>query len=185
VEDAIRAIRLEQASVNPQREEDGKIMLLPSGIDEPRVVAELVQALYAEISRANSDRGPRSRRRLRVAFHEGLTMLRGERFIGDAVATARMLCDSAPCRRALRDTPDAQLVMIVSQQIFDDDVAHGHGNLPATQFTGVTTAGRRGSRLPAWIYLPGLGPTDMAGSSNPAGGLPGHRDPRRQDTGFG
>jgi hypothetical protein len=102
-----------------QSADDGEVVVLPVGIDEPRTVTFLLNWLVRALRRPDSSwEGPQVR--LRVAVHEGITMLTGGVFDGPAVRQARRLLGALPLSRALRSRPTANLAVLFSDRIYAD-----------------------------------------------------------------
>jgi hypothetical protein len=106
---------------------DGLRLLLPP--DQPAIralgpfVNELDAALRAHRMRANDA----ARLRLRVVAHHGLAYFDGGVWAGDALVLAARLLDAEPLRQALKDNPDANLALIVSEAIHKDVIVDEYG----------------------------------------------------------
>jgi hypothetical protein len=122
--------------------ETGQTGVFPVGIDEPRVVASLVDALVRAAAMVGI--------RFRLAFDEGVTTLAAGGFGGTAIATVRRLADSPQLRAALASDPGACLAVMMSRPVFEElDPA-----LPADRFRQVEIARLdQGQRDTAWIFV--------------------------------
>jgi hypothetical protein len=98
---------------------DGEVVVLPVGIDEPRIVTLLVNWLVHALRRTNGARAGRHVR-LRVAVHEGITTLIGGVFDGPAVKQACRLLGALPLSAALASKPMADLAVLFSDRIYAD-----------------------------------------------------------------
>lgn len=154
--DACSASGLDRILLNRQDTTEGEIALLPVGIDEPRAVASLVDGLLHALARINGPLAASAHTRLKMAVHEGITILAASGFAGLAVAKARRLARSRPLRSALAGHPNADLAVIISDQVFADVGQFDQPSLPASQFRRVAIGS-----LPeepqdvGWIYVPG------------------------------
>ena len=161
---------LDRMLLNHQAHGEVRVGLLPVGIDEPRVVASLLDGLSRAIAELNVSQAGQASTRLRLAFHEGVTTLAADGFGGTAVARVRELAESPPLRAALDEHPHASLAVLLSDPLFQDICPFGYPELSADQFRPVEIAGldhTRGSI--AWICVPG-----RPGDGRPAAGvLPG------------
>jgi hypothetical protein len=128
-----------------------ELALLPPGIDEPRSIAALVGAVRAVLDEVNDEAGPRLR--IRVVFHQGITRLVDERFTGRAVTTIGQLIQSPSIGAAWVRCPSADLVVIVSDELFPDLADHRIGRLDADDFDRVAADETAGSEPRGWIYV--------------------------------
>jgi hypothetical protein len=159
--EACRSAGLDRVLVNAKqgdrapRGDDAMVALLPAGIDEPRAITALVRALDEELRRANGSRDEQGRVRLRMAVHEGVTMLTAGGFAGRAVDRARQLACSPPLHAALRAYPEADLIVLLSGQVYDDVTQFGDPYLAPDLFQRAEiTSPARGYRDTGWIYVP-------------------------------
>ncbi len=153
--DACSSAGLDRVLVNAQRTDDTEVALLPAGIDEPRAIGSLVGSLAEALHRMNVGRGKYVRVRLRMAVHEGITILTAKGFSGQAVVRACRLAGSRPLRAALAADPDADLIVMLSDQVFEDVVQFGHSFLPRDRFRRAeSTDPTRGYSDAGWIYVP-------------------------------
>jgi hypothetical protein len=132
--------------------EPGKeqVALLPVGIDEPRVVSSLIDGLSRAIAELNAA-CPAAPLQLRVAFHEGVTVLAGDSFSGTAVGRVRQLAADAHLRAALATRPRAGLAALLSDSVFEGIEQCEDLVLPPSQFQPVDL-GAAGADRQAWIY---------------------------------
>jgi hypothetical protein len=129
---------------------DGEVVVLPVGIDEPRTVTILVNCLLHALRQANGG-WMRPHVRLRVAVHEGLTMLIGGVFDGPAVRKACGLLGALPLTAALASRPMADLAVLFSDRIYADLGQY----LPAEEFTSVEIGDpAASSREVGWLLVP-------------------------------
>lgn len=159
--DACRSAGLDRVLVNAvhadrgEQGEDAMVALLPAGIDEPRAVTSLVSALDEELRRANGSRDETGRVRLRMAIHEGVTVLTHGGFAGRAVDRARRLACSPPLQAAFGAYPGADLIVMLSGQVYDDVTQFGDPYLAPDLFQRTEIAGpARGYRDTGWIFVP-------------------------------
>jgi hypothetical protein len=153
--DAAERGAIDRAQWFRQQQGDGELALLPPGIDEARVITSLVRELRTGLFQHNRHANAAARLRLRVAVHQGITHVAANGFAGEAVNTVCRLCDSAPAKTALQRHGQSDLVLIVSQAIYEDVIAHDVCDVRAREFSQVTV------ELPdkdfsarAWIYVP-------------------------------
>ncbi|WP_283137751.1 hypothetical protein [Rhizohabitans arisaemae] len=133
----------------------GLLLLLPPGVDEAKVIGDLLGELRAVLWRHNRHAGASGRIRLRLAFHQGLTRIGEVGFVGRAVDTVRRLCSCAELRRELIRHPDADLAAILSEQLFDDVIEHERHGLRRCSFRAVDVR-EDGCTRRAWIHVQGV-----------------------------
>jgi hypothetical protein len=132
---------------------DGELSVLPDDVSEARVVDDFVRELHAELRRRNRYLLPAARMRLRLAVHHGVVRKAGMGFSGKGVVEVSRLADSAEAHVAL-DRSDAELVLVVSQRVFEDTIGQPHTTYDPGLFREVEVHNKE-SRLRAWLLLPG------------------------------
>ncbi|MFE6777210.1 hypothetical protein [Streptomyces sp. NPDC057702] len=137
-----------------QAQGDGHLAVLPMDGSEPRVVDDYLRHLAAALAEHNRTRVPEARMRLRAAVHHGPVEIADNGFAGQAVVTTCRLRDATPLRRALAAAPAADLVLGLSNSVFQTTVAGGHTTLRAEAFRQVTVDEKEYRAL-AWVWLPG------------------------------
>jgi hypothetical protein len=119
IADMCHSTRFCELPLYRQRAENGEVVMLPVGIDEPRTLTLLIGWLARALHLAEVDcDGPRMR--LRVAVHEGITMLDAGEFDGPAIRKACWLLAARPLRAALASRPGANLAVLFSGRIHED-----------------------------------------------------------------
>lgn len=123
---AASAVGLERSSWRIQHSGDGEFCVLPPTVREQLVADQFVRELVAGLRRFNADRVEAATLRLRVAIHYGRLIETPTGFAGPApVETARLL-NGEPVRAELRSNPQAHLALIISDVVFQDNVASYH-----------------------------------------------------------
>jgi hypothetical protein len=146
---------LDRVLLNAHRTGDMEIAVLPVGIDEPRVIPSMISSLAETLRVLNADQDDGARIRLRMALHEGVTILTADGFTGGAVSGACQLADSPPLRAALATERDADLAVMLSDQVFRDLIQLSHFCLPRSRFRrAVITGPLSGCPDTGWIYFP-------------------------------
>jgi hypothetical protein len=140
---------------------DAVILLLPAGIDEPLAVTSLVTGLVWALRQANTRPagGPaleEKRVRLRMAVHEGITILAAGSFAGRAVAKTCRLLGSPALRAALARSPRADLAVMLSDQVFED-ISGFDRSLPLGDCERVEIEDPDGGASDVgWVFVPTL-----------------------------
>jgi hypothetical protein len=116
---------------------DGELSVLPADTDVAWVVARLTWELERALSERTAHGVRRPPLRLRVAMHYG-TLTQG-RFgpVGQAPIVVSRLLDARIARRALAESTERDLVLIVSANLYHDVVETGFYGLDATRFSPV------------------------------------------------
>jgi hypothetical protein len=164
---ASRAAGLDPSLLHTQPAGDGHLALLPPGINETEVIAGFVRGLRDALHTVGHSTGRRLR--LRVAMHSGLTQLAANGFAGRAVVTVSRMCDSPQLKQRLAAQPRADLVLALSQSLFEDHIGHDFYDIRADAFEQLTLTVGDKFRAEAWVYTPehppGNGGTPVAESN--------------------
>lgn len=146
---------LDRSCWDVQPQGDGELALLQPGIEEARVIAYFTHELAMALYHHNAALKEEARLRLRVAFDQGNVALGANGYTGGAVVSVCRLRDSAAARQALRDNPEVDFVLVVSDSIYTDVVEQGDYDLYRREFTPVEITEpekRFGTR--AWVHVP-------------------------------
>ena len=127
---------------------DSRVQFLPVGVDSSRVLPTMLSAMGERLVRDN--RRYRDRMRLRMAAGFGLVGTGPLGFTGQLVVDLHRLVDSDVLRRAMRDHPDTDLAVLVSQSLYDDVVRPGY--LDPRDFTAVTVTAKELTAA-AWLRI--------------------------------
>lgn len=135
---------------------DGLLVVIPPEISPVILVASLIDRLGVGLRHDRRVHSEEARMRLRVAVHHG-TAVRADgidEWVGDDVNLAFRLVNADEVREALRTSPDADLVLVVSEWVFTRIVTEEYENLDPSAYREITFAAK-GARLRAWVHLPG------------------------------
>ena len=153
---ARRRAGIDEAGVDLQEQGDGQFVILPPGIAEDQVIPDLVRALRMELHEVNADLNADAVLRLRVAICRGNVRRAANGYVGRTAIAVHRLLDAPPVRAALADEAAATMVLAVSDSVFVDVIAQGHGDLDPAEFRPVTaTLPEKGFEETAWILVPG------------------------------
>ncbi|MEO3765375.1 hypothetical protein [Streptomyces sp. B8F3] len=145
---------LDRANWQIQRKGDEQLAVRPVDGSEPRLVDDYIRHLVSALREYNGRRVPEERMRLRAAIHQGPVELADNGFAGTAVVATARLLNSAPLYDALAAHSDADLVLLVSDDVFRATVAGGHTTLSPTDFTRHSVRVKE-YEATAWLYVPG------------------------------
>ncbi|MEV6866405.1 hypothetical protein AB0M44_36115 [Streptosporangium subroseum] len=152
---ARRRAGVDEAGVDLQEQGDGQFVILPPGIAEDQVIPDLVRALRMELHEVNADLNADAVLRLRVAICRGNVRRGANGYVGRTAIAVHRLLDAPPVRAALADEAAATMVLAVSDSVFVDVIAQGHGDLDPAEFRPVTAKlPEKGFEETAWILVP-------------------------------
>lgn len=135
---------------------DGLNAMLPPGTDIHRLLDVLVRQFDAQLGLHNRlrEQAGWARIRVRLAVHVGPVHLDGDAgWPGQHAVLPVRLRDSQPVRTALAARPDADLAVIVSNEIYQDYVTQGVGDPRPTEFREVRVRAKKQSYI-AYLHLP-------------------------------
>jgi hypothetical protein len=133
---------------------DGELAVLPPGEPEPRVVDDYVRALHQGLATHNAGRPHADRLRLRVAIAFGNAYAAANGFAGQAVVEVSRLVAWEPLKSVFKECDQADLVVILSERVFEDTVRQGHTSFRVADFRAVTVH-EKGFCCTAWVWVPG------------------------------
>ncbi|QUQ69494.1 hypothetical protein [Kutzneria sp. CA-103260] len=135
---------------------DGELSVLPSGESwmEPRLAGDFAHELRNALRDHNHELQDKYRLRLRVAVHYGVAVPADNGFSGQGVVVVSRLVDSRPAKEALNLVPGADLVLILSERVFNDAVRQRHASLWEADFRRVRVQNKEFDEF-AYLHLPG------------------------------
>ncbi|MEV1248935.1 hypothetical protein ACIBO2_44520 [Nonomuraea sp. NPDC050022] len=139
---------------------DGELAVLPDGEPDALVVDQYVRELEKQLSDHNRDLPPEARLRLRVAVAFGSAYPAANGYAGQAVVEVSRLLSWGPLKRILDEKSDVNLVLILSQRVFEDIVRNGHTSYAASEFREVKVQEKEYDAS-AWVRVPGMTPADL------------------------
>ncbi|MEU7003465.1 hypothetical protein [Nonomuraea sp. NPDC046570] len=171
LEAAARAAVLDRNGWRVQQSGDGEFAVLPPTEPEPRVVDDFVRHLNRLLGQHNRTTARPDRLRLRVAIHAGVVSEADNGFAGESAVVVGRLLDCAPLRSAIVAAPDANLALIVSDEVFKGTVASGYTTCEPSAFREVAVTVKQYHGR-AWIHVPGadVHGLDLATTHDPAPG---------------
>jgi hypothetical protein len=132
---------------------DGTRLIVPAAVSPARLLDPFVPDLARALRQHRKTASDPAELRLRVAVHTGLLHRDAGGWAGaPLVACARML-DAAPVRRILATGTDVDLVLAVSETVYDTVVRHGYG-LDPTTFHPIRISEKE-TVATVWIHTPG------------------------------
>jgi hypothetical protein len=151
---AARQLGLDRSRWHRQPQGDGELDILPPGADEPRMLGDFVTALDNQLTTYNRDRVPAAKLRLRVAMNYGIVHFGHNGFPGVSVVSTARLLDSPALRNALAAYADANLALIISDDLFHHVVQQGYPGMRPGDFREADIDAK-GRKYRGWIWVPG------------------------------
>lgn len=153
---AIRSA-LHTAGIKPARlvvedRGDGMVVLVSARFSKVCLIDPMIPALVATIRRHNAG-SPTHRIRLKVAVHAGEIHYDGSGWAGADLNLACRLVDSAPLSQHLRDNPDTDLILIVSDLIHSGVIRHGYRRIDPANYRSTRVAVKE-TDARAWLHVP-------------------------------
>jgi len=131
---------------------DAELAILPAEEPEARVVDRFVRELSAALRRHNSGRHSRAVLRVRAAVHFGRLVPAANGFAGPAPVAVTRLLNSEVLRRALTESPAADLAVLLSDQVYADTVAPLHTTWRPDEFRRVRVHEKEFDQ-DAWLWV--------------------------------
>lgn len=140
-------------STQPQG--DGELAVLPSGLDEGKVISSIFHAMKINLYRYNQKLNDEYRIRMRVCVHQGITQIADAGVVGQATVHVDRLLNAPQAKRALADNRRADIILIVSQSIYDEVIRHYESEPRADQFEQIrVTIPDKEFDDVAWVHVP-------------------------------
>jgi hypothetical protein len=129
-------------------------MIIPLTVMPPdRIVDVFVPGLVAELRENSRAASPAARIRLRLCIDIGLIEPHQGSWAGVALVRATRLLEAAPVRAALRANPEADLAVVLSDQMYEMVVRHRFGLLDPDRFERIRVHVKEFD-ADAWLLVP-------------------------------
>jgi class 3 adenylate cyclase len=153
---------LAQASVQPSQARrtdtgDGVLLLIASEVPTTRLLHPLVRCIADQLHGDNRNAPGAERLRLRMAAHAGEVIADSYGYTGEALNHAARLLNAQAGRAILDAVLDADLVLLVSEQVYDGVIKHAYEGIDPAAYQPVWVSEKETSTR-AWVHLPGLAP---------------------------
>ena len=133
---------------------DGLRLVVPLDVVPPtRVVDVFVSGLAAGLREHRRYSSPQARLRLRVSFDLGLVEAHRSSWTGAVLVRAARLVDAKPVRDVLCLDPEADLVAVASDTLYDAVLRHRFGPIPPDRFREINVQVKEFEGR-AWLLLP-------------------------------
>ncbi|MEV4747740.1 hypothetical protein AB0K21_15300 [Streptosporangium sp. NPDC049248] len=132
---------------------DGEVIVLPEREGELRVVDDLVHRVRKALHDHNRERRDDARLRIRIAIGHGVVKRGAMGFVGQVVVTTSRLLDAQAARTALKVNPRADLVLILTDRLYEDVVRQLHTSYRPESFTRLEVPTKERTEI-AWMWIP-------------------------------
>ncbi|MER6827472.1 hypothetical protein ABT352_15945 [Streptosporangium sp. NPDC000563] len=132
---------------------DGEVIVIPEREGELRVVDDLVHRVRKALHDHNRERRDDARLRIRVAIGHGVVKRGAMGFVGQVVVTTARLLDAEAARTALQVNPRADLVLILTDRLYEDVVRQLHTSYRPEAFTRLEVPTKERTEI-AWMWIP-------------------------------
>jgi transcriptional regulator with XRE-family HTH domain len=135
---------------------DGIRLIVPASISPALLLDPFIPNLATALRNHRRVASDAARLRLRVAVHMGLLHHDAGGWAGRPLVTCARMLDAVPVRRLLTAVDDADLVLVVSDAVYDGVVRHGYGLDPASFHR--TSIVEKETVATVWLHVPGYRP---------------------------
>jgi signal transduction histidine kinase len=158
---------LSAAGIDPDHIEqteygDGVLVLLGPQVSKARLLYPLLPRLVSGLARYNRTAANAARLRVRAVVHAGELLRDAHGITGEDLVLAFRLLGADVVRAHLTQTV-ADLVLIVSDAMYQGIVKHGYGRIDPAVFQSVWVTAKETSTR-AWLHIPSTGRQDMLAS---------------------
>ena len=136
---------------------DGMIILVPPSVSKVDILDPVMPSLAEAISAHNASVAATFQIRLRVAVHAGEVHRDGQGWVGRDIITACRLVNGQPLYRRLRHRPRTNLVLVISDLIYQSVVRHHYRDINPTAYTRIRVSAKE-LNTEAWLHTPGSPP---------------------------
>jgi PAS domain S-box-containing protein len=158
---------LSAAGINPEHVEqseygDGVLVLLGPQVSKARLLHPLLPRLVSGLARYNRTAAAAARLRVRAVVHAGELLRDDHGITGEDLVLAFRLLDADVVRAHLTQA-EADLVLVVSDAMYQGIVKHGYGRIDPAVFQAVWVTAKETSTR-AWLHIPSTGRQGISAS---------------------
>ncbi|MGI5243974.1 CATRA conflict system CASPASE/TPR repeat-associated protein [Dactylosporangium sp. CA-139066] len=150
VERVLERLGVASPEASRQPAGDGMMVVLPASVELHRALPALVHGWRSVLAEDNAAH-PGHRIRLRLSATAGPIATASMGYSGSAIVEAGRLLDGRPLRDAATDRPDADVVTMISDRLYQDVIGEGHPGLPGREFVGCEVENKTYSAK-AWLW---------------------------------
>lgn len=132
---------------------DGMIVLIPADVSKVNLLDPVIPSLATAIRRHNNVISTADRIRLRVSVHAGEIHRDRCGWAGADLNLPCRLVNAEPVYQQLRDSPEADLILVVSDLILHSVVRHGYRRIDPASYTPTQVITKEVNTR-AWLHVP-------------------------------
>jgi hypothetical protein len=173
--EAYASVGVEPGTVHQEDRGDGILGALRPDVPPTLMVGRWIDTLYECLREHNA--GRRDRLRMRVGMNAGLVLEDDHGLVGRAVDLACRLCDSTTAKQIMTAAPDADLLVVVSDRLYDNVVVEGGRYVEPGHYRQARVRSKETDET-AWFHIPRRTEPPMPPFGGRDGGGDGCGDPQ-------
>lgn len=134
---------------------DGVLLLAAAEVPTTRLLHPLVTAFAEQLASTNRSASAVERLRVRLAVHAGEVIQDPYGHTGQSLNYVSRLVDARAGRAILEAVPEADAVVLVSEQLYDGVVKHAYEGIDPAVYQPIWVSEKETSTR-AWVHLPGV-----------------------------
>ncbi|MFF3841501.1 hypothetical protein [Streptomyces sp. NPDC001930] len=150
-DDAYSSVGVEPGTFHQEDRGDGILAALRPDVPPTLMVGRWIDTLYESLRAHNQGRARPLR--LRIGMNAGLVTQDRHGLVGRAVDLAARLCDSPPAKRIMNETPEIDLVVVVSDWLYGNVVAEGGRYVEPDHYRSARIRSKETDEA-AWFHVP-------------------------------
>ncbi|MFF8379412.1 hypothetical protein ACF07V_25160 [Streptomyces sp. NPDC015661] len=150
-DEAYGSVGVEPGTFHQEDRGDGILAALRPDVPPTLMVGRWIDTLYESLRAHNTGRGRRLR--LRIGMNAGLVAQDAHGLVGRAVDLAARLCDSAPAKRIMAESPEVDLLIVVSDWLYGNVVAEGGRYVEPDHYRSARVRSKETDET-AWFHVP-------------------------------
>ncbi|MFE6877869.1 hypothetical protein, partial [Streptomyces sp. NPDC057677] len=150
-DDAYSSVGVEPGTFHQEDRGDGILVALRPDVPPTLMVGRWIDTLYESLRAHNQGRVRPLR--LRIGMNAGLVTQDRHGLVGRAVDLAARLCDSPPAKRIMNETPEIDLVVVVSDWLYGNVVADGGRYVEPDHYRSARIRSKETDEA-AWFHVP-------------------------------
>ncbi|MFE2559600.1 hypothetical protein ACFXGT_26920 [Streptomyces sp. NPDC059352] len=150
-DEAYTSVGVEPGTFHQEDRGDGILAALRPDVPPTLMVGRWIDTLYESLRAHNKGRSRRLR--LRIGMNAGLVVQDRHGLVGRAVDLAARLCDSPTAKRIMTETPEVDLLVVVSDWLYGNVVAEGGRYVEPAHYRRSRIRSKETDEA-AWFHVP-------------------------------
>ncbi|MER7533908.1 hypothetical protein ABTX77_03845 [Streptomyces sp. NPDC097704] len=150
-DEAYGSVGVEPGTFHQEDRGDGILAALRPDVPPTLMVGRWIDTLYESLRAHNTGRSRRLR--LRIGMNAGLVAQDRHGLVGRAVDLAARLCDSAPAKQIMAESPEVDLLVVVSDWLYGNVVAEGGRYVEPAHYRPARIRSKETDET-AWFHVP-------------------------------